>query len=79
MRSTGWSTPKGKKGLKFDSSVDNGRPFVFGLGNGMVIKGWDEGVAGMKIGEKRTLYIPAALGYGGAWCGLDSTECRPDL
>ncbi len=61
---TGWLNQKGKKGLKFDSSVDNGRPFVFGLGNGMVIKGWDEGVAGMKIGEKRTLYIPAALGYG---------------
>jgi FKBP-type peptidyl-prolyl cis-trans isomerase len=57
---TGWLT----SGKKFDSSVDRSEPFVFTLGNGMVIKGWDEGVAGMKIGGKRQLHIPADLGYG---------------
>jgi len=57
---TGWLT----NGTKFDSSVDRGDPFVFRLGAGMVIKGWDEGVAGMKIGGKRKLTIPAELGYG---------------
>ena len=57
---TGWLTT----GKKFDSSVDAGRPFTFVLGNGEVIKGWDEGVAGMKVGGKRQLRIPAALGYG---------------
>lgn len=51
-------------GSKFDSSVDRGTPFQFPLGAGRVIKGWDEGVAGMKIGEKRKLTIPAELGYG---------------
>lgn len=61
---TGWLNSGGKKGKKFDSSVDRHKPFVFGLGQGQVIRGWDEGVAGMKIGEKRTLYIPSALGYG---------------
>lgn len=61
---TGWLDDNGKKGNKFDSSVDSGRPFVFSLGAGMVIKGWDEGVAGMKIGGKRTLMIPSDLGYG---------------
>jgi FKBP-type peptidyl-prolyl cis-trans isomerase FkpA len=57
---TGWLT----NGKKFDSSVDRGDPFVFKLGAGMVIKGWDEGVAGMKVGGKRQLQIPPDLGYG---------------
>lgn len=61
---TGWLDEGGKKGQKFDSSVDHGSPFQFPLGAGRVIKGWDEGVAGMKVGGKRTLYIPAKLGYG---------------
>jgi peptidylprolyl isomerase len=53
-----------KDGTKFDSSLDRGRPFAFKLGAGQVIKGWDEGVAGMKVGGRRKLVIPAALGYG---------------
>ncbi len=57
---TGWL----KNGTKFDSSVDRGQPFVFDLGKGNVIKGWDLGVAGMKVGGKRRLIIPADLGYG---------------
>jgi FKBP-type peptidyl-prolyl cis-trans isomerase len=57
---TGWLTT----GKKFDSSVDAGKPFDFTLGNGDVIKGWDQGVAGMKVGGKRQLRIPPALGYG---------------
>jgi FKBP-type peptidyl-prolyl cis-trans isomerase FkpA len=57
---TGWLTD----GTKFDSSVDRGQPFTFNLGAGQVIKGWDEGVAGMKVGEKRKLTIPPDLGYG---------------
>ena len=57
---TGWLTD----GKKFDSSVDRGEPFEFKLGAGMVIKGWDEGVAGMKVGGKRQLRIPSKLGYG---------------
>jgi FKBP-type peptidyl-prolyl cis-trans isomerase len=57
---TGWL----KNGKKFDSSLDRGDPFEFTLGKGMVIKGWDEGVAGMKVGGKRKLIIPSNLGYG---------------
>jgi len=57
---TGWLT----SGKKFDSSVDRGQPFSFPLGGGQVIKGWDEGVAGMKVGGKRQLRIPPDLGYG---------------
>jgi FKBP-type peptidyl-prolyl cis-trans isomerase len=57
---TGWLTT----GKKFDSSVDAGKPFDFTIGNHEVIKGWDEGVAGMRVGGKRQLRIPAALGYG---------------
>ncbi|MCI0514384.1 FKBP-type peptidyl-prolyl cis-trans isomerase [candidate division KSB1 bacterium] len=65
---TGWLTD----GKKFDSSVDRGTPFTFQLGAGQVIKGWDEGVAGMKIGGKRRLTIPSQLAYGemGAGGGL---------
>lgn len=62
---TGWLT----EGKKFDSSVDRGSPFSFKLGAGMVIKGWDEGVAGMKVGGKRQLHIPAELGYGARGAG----------
>lgn len=66
---TGWLDEQGKKGKKFDSSVDRGAPFSFPLGAGRVIKGWDEGVAGMKVGGKRTLMIPAKLGYGARGAG----------
>jgi peptidylprolyl isomerase len=69
MHYTGWLYQDGKKGAKFDSSVDRGQPFEFPLGMGRVIKGWDEGVASMKIGGKRTLIIPAALGYGARGAG----------
>ena len=64
MHYTGWLWENGAKGAKFDSSLDRGRPFEFPLGKGRVIKGWDEGVASMKIGGKRTLLIPPHLGYG---------------
>jgi len=69
MHYTGWLWVDGKKGEKFDSSVDRGRPFTFPIGAGRVIKGWDEGVATMKIGGTRNLLIPAALGYGAAGAG----------
>ena len=62
---TGWLTD----GKKFDSSVDRGQPFGFTLGAGQVIKGWDEGVAGMKVGGKRQLRIPPELGYGSRGAG----------
>jgi peptidylprolyl isomerase len=61
---TGWLDQSGSKGKKFDSSLDRGQPFSFNLGGHQVIRGWDEGVAGMKIGGKRTLTIPPELGYG---------------
>lgn len=61
---TGWLDEDGQKGKKFDSSLDRGKPFSFPLGRGLVIKGWEEGVSGMKVGGKRKLMIPPALGYG---------------
>ena len=64
MHYTGWLYENGVKGKKFDSSVDRGAPFEFKIGIHQVIGGWDEGVASMKVGGKRTLIIPPELGYG---------------
>ena len=69
---TGWlydETKADHKGRKFDSSRDRNEPFSFRLGAGQVIRGWDEGVAGMKVGGQRTLTIPAAQGYGARGAG----------
>jgi peptidylprolyl isomerase len=69
MHYTGWLYENGAKGKKFDSSLDRGQPFEFRIGVGQVIRGWDEGVAGMKVGGKRTLIIPPELGYGARGAG----------
>jgi peptidylprolyl isomerase len=69
MHYTGWLYVNGKKGAKFDSSLDRGQPFEFPIGQQRVIAGWDEGVATMKVGGKRTLIIPPALGYGARGAG----------
>ena len=61
---TGWLFENGQKGTKFDSSVDRGQPIEFPIGQGRVIKGWDEGVGSMKVGGKRTLIIPPDIAYG---------------
>lgn len=66
---TGWLLYGGERGRKFDSSKDRGEPFRFALGAGQVIRGWDEGVQGMKVGGTRVLTIPPALGYGARGAG----------
>jgi FKBP-type peptidyl-prolyl cis-trans isomerase len=71
MHYTGWLWEKNAKGKKFDSSKDRNEPFSFDIGKGEVIKGWDEGVATMKVGGKRHLLIPADLGYGARGAGSD--------
>jgi peptidylprolyl isomerase len=69
MNYTGWLYENGKKGTKFDSSLDRNQPFSFPIGQHQVIAGWDEGVATMKVGGKRTLIIPPELGYGARGAG----------
>ena len=69
MHYTGWLYQGGVKGQKFDSSLDRGRPFEFPIARQRVIAGWDEGVASMKVGGKRTLIIPPELGYGARGAG----------
>jgi peptidylprolyl isomerase len=69
MHYTGWLYENGVKGKKFDSSVDRNEPFEFPIGQRKVIAGWDEGVATMKVGGKRTLIIPPQLGYGARGAG----------
>jgi FKBP-type peptidyl-prolyl cis-trans isomerase FkpA len=72
MHYTGWLYNPGEpknRGTKFDSSLDRGEPFSFVLGQGQVIRGWDVGVAGMKVGGKRTLVIPSSMGYGARGAG----------
>ncbi|MDB5316626.1 MAG: FK506-binding protein [Rhodospirillales bacterium] len=69
---TGWlfdEAAADNKGTRFDSSFDRGSPFRFGLGQGMVIQGWDEGVVGMRVGGRRTLIIPPEKGYGARGAG----------
>jgi peptidylprolyl isomerase len=68
---TGWLSDHGQKGRKFDSSLDRHEPLTIPIGVGKLIKGWDEGLLSMKVGGKRTLLIPAALGYGARGAGRD--------
>jgi peptidylprolyl isomerase len=69
MHYTGWLYKNGEKGAKFDSSLDRNQPFSFPIGQRQDIAGWDEGVATMKVGGKRTLIIPPELGYGARGAG----------
>src|SRR5262249_31831289 len=71
MNYTGWLYENGNKGKKFDSSLDRNQPFSFPIGQYQVIAGWDEGVATMKVGGKRSLTIPPELGYGTRGAGDD--------